>query len=333
VKVPPVELGIASTAVSLGEATDVAATAQDYVPDPERVVRWGYRTFHRAPDGVTATDLAAAAARDALARAGCDVKDVDLVVLASSDVPEFLHWDGSAALARALGARDTPTLMLTQGCSSGVTAFGDIAGAMAIRESVDTALFVTVGRVDETYRNRMQINNCLFSDGAAAAVLRRGHDRLRWLATEQLTDGDFCEFFQVGHDSAAEQELGTLERIQRHFDRDPRKLKSFIDQINDRTACVIDRACASVGVERADLSRVIFLNDNQQAFADLSRVLGIPRDRTNAELATHYGHVAGADQLICLHEHVERGELTEGDLVALAGVSLGMHWFCTLIQV
>jgi 3-oxoacyl-[acyl-carrier-protein] synthase-3 len=327
------DLGIAGMAVKLGEAADVATTAKDYVPDPERVIRWGYRTFHRAPDGVTATDLAAAAARDALAAADCSAKDLDLIVLASSDVPEFLHWDGSAALARALGARDTPTLMLTQGCASGVTAFGDIAGAMALRESVDTALLVTVGRVDETYRNRMQINNCLFSDGAAAAVLRRGHERLRWLSTEQLTDGDFCEFFQVGHDSTAEAELGTLERIQRHFNRDPRQLKQFIDQINDRMACVIDRACAGAGVRRDQLSRVIYLNDNQQALADLSRVLGIPLDRTNAELASRYGHVAGADQLICLRDHVARGELAEGDLVALAGVSLGMHWFCTLIQV
>ena len=51
--------------VGFGYAFGGNQEAGFYVTDPERVLRWGYHTFHRAADGVTATALAAEAARDA----------------------------------------------------------------------------------------------------------------------------------------------------------------------------------------------------------------------------------------------------------------------------
>src|SRR5690242_14685021 len=130
---PIVELGMVSFGVALGADQKVDETAATYVDDPERVIRWGYHTFHRAPDGTTATDLATAAAHHALRRAEVQPSDLDLVVVANSEVPEYLNWDASAALARALGVTGKPTMLLTEGCSSGVTGLGMIAGQMALQ--------------------------------------------------------------------------------------------------------------------------------------------------------------------------------------------------------
>ena len=56
---PPVEFGIAVFGFAFGEDQDVRDAAGTYVSDPERFSRWGYLNFHRAPDGTTATMLAA----------------------------------------------------------------------------------------------------------------------------------------------------------------------------------------------------------------------------------------------------------------------------------
>jgi 3-oxoacyl-[acyl-carrier-protein] synthase-3 len=40
-----------------------------------------------------------------------------------------------------------------------------------------------------------------------------------------------------------------------------------------------------------------------------------------------------ADQLMSLKWHLEAGELTPGDVVALTSTSSGMHWVCTLLEV
>ena len=56
---PVVNFGIAGFGYAFGTDQDVTSTAGNFVTDPERVVRWGYQTFHRAEPEVSATMLAA----------------------------------------------------------------------------------------------------------------------------------------------------------------------------------------------------------------------------------------------------------------------------------
>ncbi len=339
---PLVEFGIAGFGYAFGDDQDVKLTAGDYVSDPERIYRWGYRTFHRAADDVTPTALAAEAGRDALAKVGLDPADVDLVVLANSEMPEYPYWDSSAALARELKIRERQTMLLTEGCACGVTGLGAVAGQLLLQPELETVLFTAVNRVSEFHRNRMNVNNAVHSDGAVAAVLRRGHGRNRWLATEQFTDSDFCDWFRTDYGggvapvpppgwSSATAPSGT-ERVQAHFHKDPRQLKQFSEQLNSRVIEVIDRACRRAGVNRADLARFIYIND-PDGISDIAELTGIPLERTNTDLAVAHGHMGAADQLIALGRYLDRGELNEGDLVALTGISIGMRWYCTLIRV
>ncbi|WP_225829079.1 3-oxoacyl-ACP synthase III family protein [Streptomyces naphthomycinicus] len=339
---PVTDFGVLALAHALGDPRDVAATAADHVDDPDRVLLWGYRGYHRAPEGTTSTALAARAAEKALAKAGVDPRDLDLVVVADSSVPEYLLWDTSAAVARAIGAGTTPTLLLGQGCASGVTAFQQIAGTFATRTDAETILLVAVNQVSEAHTNRMRFNTLLGSDGAAAAVLRRGHGRLRWLATEQLTDPAYADFYRVEYggataphapDGTGNLDIDPLSLVYRHFRREPEHLAKFVRTLNSRVRTVFEDACDDAGVDPGQVKRFLFLNDNQDSLADVAKAVGVPLDRTNAELAKDLGHCGGADQLICLDMLLERGELAEGDVVALAGLSIGMHWYCTLLAV
>ncbi|MEV6907365.1 3-oxoacyl-[acyl-carrier-protein] synthase III C-terminal domain-containing protein [Amycolatopsis sp. NPDC051071] len=339
---PLAEFGIAGFGYAFGDDQDVERTAGSYVADPERIIRWGYQTFHRAGDGVTSTALAAEAARDALTRAEVDPADVDLVVLANSELAEYPYWDSSAALARELKIRERQTMLLTEGCACGVTGLGSVAGQLLLQPELGTVLFTAVNRVSEFHRNRMNVNNAVHSDGAVAVVLRRGHDRNEWLATEQFTDSDFCDWFRtdVGGSvtpvpppgwSSSTAPSGT-ERVQAHFRKDPRQLEKFSEQLNARVVEVIDRVCRRAGVRRADLARFFYIND-PDGIADLATVLDIPLARTNHDLAIEHGHMGAADQLIALGAHLDDGGLNSGDLVALAGISIGMRWYCTLFRV
>jgi hypothetical protein len=52
----PVEMGIVSFGFAFGEDQDVASTAAEYVDDPDRVLKWGCHTYHRAPEDIHATN-------------------------------------------------------------------------------------------------------------------------------------------------------------------------------------------------------------------------------------------------------------------------------------
>ncbi|KAF0646840.1 MULTISPECIES: 3-oxoacyl-ACP synthase III family protein [Streptomyces] len=337
-----VNFGIAAMASCVGEPYDVAGESQRLGINPHVVATMGFRTLHKAPAGVTTTDLGVAAAEAALAKAGLDTSDVDFLVTASGNLPEYLHWDVSTAIARDLGLRGVPTLSLTQACLSAVLAFEAVAGLFLTRGELRTVLLVSAERVSDAHVNRLGNGTTADSDGAVAAVLRRDHQSLRWLASEQLTDPTYADFFRLeyGGNAAPVAPPGRSNRDIDHgysiftfFQGDAERFSAYATMTDARIAEAVDGACKRAAVRRADLSRVILLHANQVAMCNAAAALGVPLGRTNAELAAALGHFGGMDPLVSLDIMMERGELVPGDLVALAGMSSGLHWFCTLLEV
>ncbi|WP_346173469.1 3-oxoacyl-ACP synthase III family protein [Streptomyces cuspidosporus] len=340
---PPaaVQCGIAAFGLAFGEDRDVAATAADYVDNPERVVNWGFRTYHRAPDDVHATGLAHAAAQRALDRLGLAAEDLDLVVVATSDLPEYAYRDGAAALARELGIERTQTLLLTEGCGAGVHGLYYVASTMAMQPEVETALFVAVNRVSEYHRNRMNLFSAVLSDGAAAVVLRRGHSANQWLATEQFTEPEHCDLLRVDFGGtvspvppegwSSREAPGGHESVRRQFGDDPVVLQRFLTNRYARLLEVVDGACRRAGLQRQDIDHLIYLNDSAASIEAVAEPLGVPLSRTNAALAPGHGHMGAADQLVSLAQQLERGEIASGDIVALCGISTD-RWSATLVR-
>ncbi|MFE3097608.1 3-oxoacyl-ACP synthase III family protein [Streptomyces sp. NPDC059248] len=329
-------------ASSIGEPYDVVEEARRHGVNQHLVRSMGFRTLHRAPPGVTTTEFGVAAASAAMTKAGLDASDIDFLVVASGNLPEYFHWDLSTAIARDLGLRGVPTLSLSQGCLSAVLAFENIAGLFATRGEVGTVLHISAERVSDEHVNRLGNGTTADSDGAVAAVLRRGHPSLRWLASEQLTDAAYADFFRLeyGGNAAPVPPAGRSNRdvdagysIFRYFDGDAERFSAYAEMTDARIAEAVDGACKRAGVQRADLSQVILLHANQVALRNAAGALGIPLERTNADLAASLGHFGGMDPLLCLDIYTDRGAFRPGDLVALAGMSSGLHWFCTLIEV
>jgi 3-oxoacyl-[acyl-carrier-protein] synthase-3 len=234
-------------------------------------------------------------------------------------------------------------MLLTEGCASGVTGLGLLAGVFAVQPEIDTALFVAVNRVSEFHRNRMNVNNAVHSDGAVAVIVRRGFPRNQWLSTEQFTDPELCEWFRCDYGgaiapvpppewSSLTAEAGN-ERIHAHFDKSPRRLRQFLGLLSTRSFDVVDRACKRAGISLDALTHLLYLNDSRDVIEDVARSVGIPLDRTNAAVAARHGHMGAADQLTSLGLMLDAGEVKAGDVVALSGTSIGMRWYCSLVRI
>ncbi len=229
--------GIAAMAHVLGDPVPVAAAAPQYTTDLEKIRSWGYQTLHRAAAGTGLTDLAAAAGHRALERAGMLAADLDLVVLAMSDIAEYLYWDAAAATQARLGARHAEALLLNQACGSGVASFDAVAGKLATHPGYRTALIIAANRVCEPYWNRMETITSVSSDGAVAAVAVRGHPSCRWLTTTVLTDGRYADFMRLEDGGTARpftaggQRVAAVaspfDRLDGFFDGDVREMLRF----------------------------------------------------------------------------------------------------------
>lgn len=343
IPVDPLSFGILGFGHVLGDPVDVAEAAPEYTADLTRVAGWEYRRFHRAPDGVGLTDLAVEAGERALAAAGVEAADVDLLVLAISDLAEYLYWDPAALTQARLGARRAEALLLSQACGGGVASFDAVAGKLASHPDYQTALVIGANRVCEPYWNRMEINTSIYSDGAAAAVLRRGETSCQWLATEIITDGTYADFMRMevggaarpfsAGDGDAARVKSPSDRLDEFFAGDVREMFRFVATIRARNREVVEAACGRAGVRLGDVSRLIHFNDNAKQLTELAKDLGLPVERTNLELALEHAHLGCADQLFSLEQHLAAGELGSGDVVALTSNSSGMHWVCTVLRV
>jgi len=335
----PMSYGLVSFGTALGTSVPLAEVVGEYTEDIERILAFGYRNVLRCSAEIGITDLAVEAGGKALAVAGVDPADLDLVVLAITDLAEYLYWDAAASLAHRLGADRAEAVLLTQACTTGVLSLDTVAGKFATHPDYKVALVVAANRCCEPYWNRMDTQPMVFSDGATGVVVRRGHPRLRWLATDVRTDGRYADFYRLDRGGAAAP-FGAADGIRvrdawsvmEFFDYDAGQFNQFVDQLDEQTKLTVERACARVGTQIADLAKVILLSDSTNAMTALAERLGIPLSRTNLDLTREYGHLGAADQFFCLDHYTRRGDLTPGSRVALVSRGRGIHWACTLLE-
>ena len=334
--------GLVSFGEALGEPAAVADVVGEYTDDVARVLGYGYRRLHRCPPDVGLTDLAVRAGDQALAAAALAPSDVDLVVLAVTDLVEYLYWDAAAGLAHRLGTGRAEAVLLTQACTTGVLSLDTVAGKFATHPDYGTGLVVAANRTCDAYWNRLDVQPMAFSDGAVAAVARRGHPERRWLTTEVLTDGRFADFYRLDvGGSAAPFRAGVDEpprvrdvwSVMEHFDYDAEQFAEFSRMLDERAVRTTERACARAGLRVSELARLILVHDNERAMASLAAAHAVPLARTNRELAAEHGHLGAADQLFGLSRHLQAGELRSGDRVALVSMGRGMHWACAIIEI
>lgn len=125
----------------------------------------------------TLVDLATEAAADALARAGLEARDVDVLVLATAS-PDHLMPASVNLVADRLGLTDIPTYQLQSGCAGAVQALA--LAARMLDEEHRVALVVggdscakhlVLDHDFPSLPTSELINYVIFGDGAGAAVL------------------------------------------------------------------------------------------------------------------------------------------------------------------
>ena len=331
--------GIVSFGTALGNPVPVADVVDEYSGEAQRILTLGYRNVLRCSPGVGITDLSVEAGAKALSAAGIDPATVDLVVLAVTDIAEYLYWDAAASVAYRLGASQAEAVFLTQACTTGVMSLDTVACKLATHPDYEVALIVAANRCCEGYWNRMATQPMVFSDGAAAAVVRRGHPRLRWLSTALRTNGRYADFYRLEQGGAAAPFGSARTRVRdawdvmEFFDYSAAKFAQFANEVDEETKLVVERACAKAKTQISDLSKVILLGDSTNAMKELAGRLGVPPMRTNFDLSREYGHLGAADQFFSLSHYSDDGDLEPGSHLALVSHGRGMHWACTVLQV
>ncbi|HEV2132174.1 MAG TPA: 3-oxoacyl-ACP synthase [Longimicrobiaceae bacterium] len=336
-------VGIAGIGVYLPAAVMSAAELGTRAGIAEEVVRekLGLVQKHVAGSEEHVSEMAAEAGRRALAAAAEVLREdlgpesVDGLIYFGSPHKEYPVWLAAPRIQQLLGANRAWAFEVG-GVSAGAPyALRVAADMMAADEGLRTVLIVAASKESMLldYGNRRARFMFNFGDGAAAAVLRRGLESNRILASAFITDGSFSDHVRVpagGSRLPASHE--TVEQRQHFLDvQDLEGMKERLDPVTlERFVWAATEAVRRSG---RDLSEVRFLatpHTKRSLFDAVLERVGL-REEQSVYL-DHYGHISAVDPLIALWEGEQRGCLRPGMLAVVLSAGTGYSWAATAIQ-
>ncbi len=149
----------------------------------------GIRERHFMADDQVTSDLAASAANAALARAGVQPNQIDLIIVAS-DTPDYLSPATAAVVQAKLGAPEAGAFDVNCACAGWVTGLDIAAKYLAADPAYQRILVVGAYGMSRYLDMGDKKTATLFADGAGAVVLAAG-DRPGWLASKLLAVGEY----------------------------------------------------------------------------------------------------------------------------------------------
>lgn len=288
---------------------------------PERVVRFGDEVRYRIEDGVSHLDMLAGACERALEHAGVRAEDVDLVLGASAAGIQPIPCTAALVLERLTLTGHAAAFDVNSTCTSFITAL-DVASRYLDAGDYDTIL-VFSGDVGTRFLNPEQQESYeLFSDAAAAVVLRRSDDPERGvIGSLQQTWPSYAHDTEIrgGLSRSPAQSYAASDPADYLFDMNGRRallgmmrvLPAFFERFHQR-----------FGISHDDVALWI----PHQASAALGPMLdrlGIPADRRVDEVAA-FGNMVSASVPFMLARALDSGRVGHGDTVMLCGTAAGL---------
>ena len=300
---------------------------------PESIeARTGIVERRVATDGESASGLGAAAAGQALERAGLDPREIDLVIL-STYTPDHLLCPTSPTLARRIGAAGAGTFDVNGACTGGVTSL--LAGASLLRTGAFRNVLVVAADLTTRYiREDDPKTRLVFGDGAAALLLAApgaGPGPVcRVRAVCLGSDGSGAEHFLVPEGGTGPARInGTPLPGVRTVVMNGRAIFRFgVEQ----GARVVEDLLARAGADPLEIDWVVPHQANLRIIRALQERTGIPADRwvTNLE---RYGNTASPSVLLALVEMLEQGRVRPGQTGILVAFGAGLTWSGLLVDV
>ena len=317
--------------------------------------RSGVEARHFVEEGVGTSDLGVAAARRALAQAGVEPAEVDLVVFATM-TPDH-YFPGSGALLQAkLGLRPVPCFDIRQQCVGFLYGL-QLADAHVRAGLARTVLLVgaevhtgfmpwtranwdyLLGRGDVpptpeelAWNSRFRHLTVLFGDAGAAVVLCAEEGHGRGLIDHELhTDGRDYEKLYVpgtGFKRRPYVDAGQLERGEHIPVMDGRYVfKMATTRMIESGQSLMARHGLSVG----DLKLVLMHQANLRINEYCQKALGLPDEKVLSNIE-RYGNTTAATIPLLWDEAVRTGRLAPGDLVLALAFGAGMNWGASLLR-
>jgi 3-oxoacyl-[acyl-carrier-protein] synthase-3 len=296
---------------------DELATMVD-TSDEWIVSRTGIRERRSAAPDETTTMLSVRAGRDALAVAGLDPADLDLVIVATC-TPDYPLPATSVLVATELGATRAAGFDLQAACSGFL--YGLASGSAFVRSGMNRNVLVIGVEILSRFLNWEDRTTCvLFGDGAGAVLLQASDEPGGLLGVDLFSDGTGCEGIIVPAGGAmhpASHE--TVDARQHAIKMLGSEVYKYATRQMGESALA---ALRGAGLTVDDIDQFVFHQANLRIINSVQKQFGIPDAKTFVNIEK-YGNTSAASVPMALAEAVASGNVKVGDRVLMVAFGAG----------
>ncbi len=290
--------------------------------------RTGIKERHVVDGEMAASDLAFAAAKDALADSGMSIADIDQIIVATV-TPDRLFPSTACTLQEKLGAEGGSAVDLSAACSGFVYGLG-MAGGMIASGVLDRVLLIGVETLSKILNWRDRGTCVLFGDGAGAAVLGPAEEDGKGILSVRMASdgasGYLLELPAGGSRMPATHE--TVEQGKHYIKMQGNEVFKYA--VRAMYEMALD-ALSKSGHEVSDVDLLIPHQANLRIITATAKRLGIPMEKVFVNV-DRYGNTSAASVPLALDEARKEGRIKEGDLVELVTFGAGFTWGAAVIR-
>jgi len=292
------------------------------------VERTGIQARHFAAPDVVSSDLAFEACKKALAAAGRQPQDIDLIIVATS-TPDMVFPSTACILQHKLAQIDDPAAGIAgaaafdvQAVCTGFIYALTVADAM-IRAGNATRALVVGSEIFSRLLDFQDRTTCvLFGDGAGAVVLEAS-ETPGILSTDIHANGKHVGILCVpGHVSNGNVLGDPLLKMDGQA-----VFKLAVGLLEDAAHAVLDKA----GVQESEIDWLIPHQANIRIIQSTAKKLKLPMDKVVLTVQDH-GNTSAASIPLALDTAVRAGQVKPNQTLMLEGVGGGFTWGAVLLK-
>lgn len=264
-------------------------------------------------------DLAVLASERALATAGLDAREIDLIVCSTTTGDHLLPAE-ACAIAERLGT-SCPAFDVSAACAGFVFAL-DVAEGYIARGRARNVLVVAAEQMTRALDWSDRTTCVLFGDGAGAAVIGTGGENP--LAVRLETQPDTSTLHMPGLSGTSPYKAsmtdGFSDAEQNVLSMNGRRVFKF----GVNAICDTVRALAGdAGMPVDGIDQFVFHQANERILSQAVKRLGVADSRVVRTLR-ETGNISSACIPYALDQLAQQGELAPGETVALVGFGAGL---------
>ena len=271
--------------------------------------------------------FATAAAKDALAMAKLDAKDIDFIIVGTT-TPDTIYPSVACLVQNNIGADKAGVLDVAAACTGFV--YGAAIAWGMIKSGLMKNILVIGSDINTAMIDWSDRDTCiLFGDGAGAAIFTASDDETKGVLSMELGGDGSLQKLLVMPNSGSRKYTnpdGTpTARVTQMTGNEV--YKNAVRRMNEAAISVLTQA----GLTSEDVALLIAHQANIRIIEAVAKRLKLPKEKVFINIEK-YGNTSAATIPIALCEAVEQNRLKPGDLLVIDAFGAGLTWGAMAIR-